>query len=330
MRKLALILLTFLAVIITGWSQASPTAQITFKVEDEDGFPVQGATIGMTTFVHWQPGEGFGKDVNDGPKGVSNGEGVVVLSYTSKTGEFGYRVQDMEGYYRDMGNSYRFTGQSSGRWTPWNPTVKIVFKKISNPVPMFARRVGIPPRSLDMPVLDEPVGFDLEMGNWMVPYGKGRVADFVFTANRRWTDKRDFAARMNLTFSNEGDGLQSVVASPQSDSELKLPKVAPENGYESSLSISISRAPGQTTQSSTKTGRSYIYRVRTVRDKNGKIISALYGKIHGDIQIGVMRSKTVSVSFVYYLNPDGTRNLEFDRTRNLFEGIKVTDRVNEP
>lgn len=68
----------------------------------------------------------------------------------------------------------------------------------------------------------------------------------------------------------------------------------------------------------------YFIRVRTVRDKEGKITSALYGKVHGDFRwfIGARVPKS-GLAFTYYLNPDGTRNIEFDPNRNL---LKPTNR----
>jgi hypothetical protein len=60
-----------------------------------------------------------------------------------------------------------------------------------------------------------------------------------------------------------------------------------------------------------------------VRDKEGKVVSALYGKIHGDFRwfIGARAPKS-GLAFTYYLNPDGTRNIEYDPKRNLLKSTK--------
>ena len=62
-----------------------------------------------------------------------------------------------------------------------------------------------------------------------------------------------------------------------------------------------------------------VFRVRTVLDDKGNIISARYGKIYGPIEYGDSDSNQGGrVSFTYYLNPmDNDRNLEFDPSRNL-------------
>jgi hypothetical protein len=70
----------------------------------------------------------------------------------------------------------------------------------------------------------------------------------------------------------------------------------------------------------------YFMRVRTVRDKDGRVVSALYGKIHGDFRwfIGTRAPKS-GLAFTYYLNPDGTRNIEYDPKRNLLKSPKHND-----
>ena len=96
------------------------------------GRPYLGVTIGMATFVRWESGEGFGKDVHDGPKGVTDSGGRVTLSYPSLKGDFGYRVRDVENYYRHTGQDYRFNVANEGRWEPWNPTVVVILKPVIN------------------------------------------------------------------------------------------------------------------------------------------------------------------------------------------------------
>ena len=144
-------------------------------------------------------------------------------------------------------------------------------------------------------------------------------------------DKRDFEARLILTFSNVGDGIQSVEGSLQYGSELKLPRTAPEDGYDPEFTTSVSRAPGKAIVNEGRSSRSHIYRIRTVLDDTGNVISALYGKIRGDIRLDPINSKTAVVLFTYYLNPEAnSQNLEFDPKRNLFGELKDTERVTAP
>ena len=55
----------------------------------------------------------------------------------------------------------------------------------------------------------------------------------------------------------------------------------------------------------------------------------MYGKIRNDIEFAP-RSKIVKIKMHYYLNPDYTRNLEFDPKRNLFTNLPKFEKVGQP
>ena len=61
----------------------------------------------------------------------------------------------------------------------------------------------------------------------------------------------------------------------------------------------------------------YVFRIRTEVDEDGNIVEAMYGKVYGEIRGGFSWGGP-SVGFTYYLNPTGTRNLEYDPPKNLF------------
>ncbi len=76
--------------------------------------------------------------------------------------------------------------------------------------------------------------------------------------------------------------------------------------------------------------QNYLFRVRSVVDEQGKLKEAKYGKLHDDFDFGYAESNKVLLAFTYYLNPDGTRNLEFDPTRNLFKELSPMEEVHDP
>ena len=79
-----------------------------------------------------------------------------------------------------------------------------------------------------------------------------------------------------------------------------------------------------------KAGQKYFFRVRTKKDDQGKIVSALYGKIYGDINFDFFSPKTI-VAFTYYLNPElNSRNMEFDPKQNLFKNLPSLEQVSAP
>ena len=94
----------------------------------------------------------------------------------------------------------------------------------------------------------------------------------------------DFDTRLELSFPNKLDGIQLVKENRRFGSDLKLPRMAPETGYQNKLIRSRSRVPGAPGEDDQKEDNNYIFRVRS-EERNGKLVRAMYGKIHGDIYI---------------------------------------------
>jgi hypothetical protein len=215
-------------------------------------------------------------------------------------------------------------------WQPWDPTVGLQLKKIGNPIPLYARKFG-EGKPIKLPELGKPVGFDLLKGDWVGPYGKGETVDFIFTLNATFGGMTKNGYQIHdsvftVGFPKEGDGIQSVYAQPFAGSVLRLPRYAPEQGYQTNLFRQMYRhEDGGSAEC--REDQNYFFRVRTEKDEKGNIVRALYGKIHGEIgcwQNGVIR-------FSYYLNPTpNERNLEFDPSRNLFTDLKSTERMTDP
>jgi len=296
-----------------------PEGRITIKVLSDESVPVETADVGIGFQV--LSSKYFGNEEIE-VRGLSNANGEFSGSAKADKG-VGFTIRKA-GYYETTGK-YNFKEAVADKWQPWNPTLEVVLRRIGTPVPMYARQLRV-----EIPVVDEPVGFDLVVSDWVAPHGKGATADFVLVLNRKWIDQKDFDARLRLTFSDPGDGIQAVEEPLLYGSELKLPRTAPEEGYEPQFVTSISRVPGKAIQNEARDNRSHFYRVRTLFDEKGRVVSALYGKLRGDIRLDPINSKTAAISFIYYLNPDGTRNLEFDPKQNLYNGLDVNERVKEP
>ncbi|MHB8881740.1 MAG: hypothetical protein ACYC69_09590 [Thermodesulfovibrionales bacterium] len=105
---------------------------------------------------------------------------------------------------------------------------------------------------------------------------------------------------------------------------FKLPRYAPEEGYQNTLTRYINRHGVGATENDFSDENNYIIRIRS-EEKDGKLIQAMYGKIQGDIEFYPGDSKTASIGFKYFLNPDYTRNLEYGE--NLFKNLKSTEQV---
>jgi hypothetical protein len=331
MRIIALLLC--LAAPLLAQSQSEKerhAAQITFRVVTDDGAPVPNVEVAASTFLFWKQGEGFGQDVYETTKARTDGDGVAKLIFTSERGDCRYGIFDVPGYYATRNLQYQLREAQDGKWQPWNPTVEVVLKPILKPVPMYARKVGDIAKPCEIPAADKPVGFDLLVGDWVAPYGQGKTADLLFAVTENVafvTTEKPFDLSLGITFSNEGDGIQSVRVPIDQGSELRLPRFAPENGYQTSLLKRIARIEGKAIDAGVREDENYFFRVRTVLDEKGRIKSALYGKIVGDVQFWGNRR----VRFTYYLNATSLdRNMEFDPRHNLFVNLPSLEQVNAP
>jgi hypothetical protein len=302
---------------MTGEVFGLPTAKVTVKVVDESGMPIEGAMagVGFAEPRSENGDEGFWKS------GLTDENGLFT---TSRSTIFHISYGAKKNGYYPTGLEYDFKGVDGipmfRHWQPWNPILTVVLKKKINPKSLYVRdktyHTGIEDY-LTLPELGRMIGFDLEKNDWVVPYGLGVHSDFIFEMRGSKTAYRHFDYTLSLTFSNDGDGIVPVSAPPRFGSLLRLPHEAPKSGYQSSLEQRLARTPEFYIHEEFPEDRNYFFRVRTEKDENGNIVSALYGKIHGNI-----RFKGKQIGFLYYLNPiPNDRNLEFDNTRNLFKGL---------
>jgi hypothetical protein len=130
------------------------------------------------------------------------------------------------------------------------------------------------------------------------------------------SDSQAWHCAYSLTFPNPDDGIQQFCEPHHGGSVFRLPRLAPEGGYETNFFREYRVGAGAVRNDEMqREDLNYLFRVRTKRDANGKLVSALYGKIEGRIEYG-----DKWFSFFYFLNPTpNDRNLEHDPKRNLFQ-----------
>jgi hypothetical protein len=279
-----------------------PEWRVTFKVVDDTGKPVANAkaTVGYGT---------------NHITGLTDTNGTFIASHRDKTYGLGFLV-NKEGYYMnrqeyDMGWAYQYNEAK------WNPTIEIVLKRIIKPIPMYAKRIDAEP-----PANSTPVGYDLMVGDWVGPYGKGINTDIVFTREYNRNTLQDYDYKLTVSFPKTGDGIQEfpVPFKNNEGSALRSPHQAPTNSYQPQIvRLNVSH-PGQKPVFDYDENRVYLFRVRTAVDDMGNVVSARYGKIYGDF-----------MQFKYYFNPTpNDRNIEFDPKQNLMKNLKPLEGVEAP
>lgn len=288
--------------------QHGAQGEVTLRVVDSTGKPVEKAKLNV---AFWGSDSSANAVVSEGQTDtnglfVAAGKTIHSMNYTVTE----------EGYYTTEGQ-YWFLRRGEdcvqdGRWQPWNPTNTVVFKERRNPIAMYAKRVDAP-----IPLRDTPVGFDLQIGDWVVPYGKGKEADLLFAYTAKVQDVWNFSKQLSLACSNS-NGLYRQVKDAWS--AFRSEYEADTNGYQSQVVLSFATTREKTlTDQRIGPSEYLVFRVRTVLDDKGNIVSARYGKIYGPIEYGESDTNLGgTVRFTYYLNPtDNDRNLEFDPSQNL-------------
>ncbi len=293
-------------------------AKFTLKIVDADGALVANANVLAS----------FAMESSKGIEGTSDTNGLFSMKGKSR-GEMHYGVRK-DGYY-PTSTTVKFGRHDGivvkdGKWQPWNPTNVVVLNKIKNPVPMYARRV-----ETFLPLAGQEVGYDLMVGDWVAPYGKGMESDFVFEiTKRRVVSWMDFDASLKVKFSRVNDGFQKRAESLPGGSSFPWLYSAPENGYSNMLQVSVGYLPGKG-YFATNESAACFFRVRSVTNAQGGIISAYYGKMPTPIRFDARDTKTGWLNFSYYLNPTpNDRNMEFDPKQNLFTHLSSLEEVRDP
>jgi hypothetical protein len=197
---------------------------------------------------------------------------------------------------------------------------------------MYAKRViG------SLPTKDEWVGYDLELGDWVSPHGKGKHADFEFRGSGVLSNRLNYDGTLELRLPGDGNGILTNQMDAISGSELKMAYEAPVDGYQNEWRWRNVRSTEDKVRAISNfidesyPGRGFIFRVRSVLDSQGRVIRSWYGKIPGPFVFDPRgRDSRSFVNFVYYLNPDSTRNLEFDPKQNLFRNLTTDEQVSAP
>jgi hypothetical protein len=282
-----------------------PAVPITVEasVRDVDGRAVENATVYLA-LPH------YGEQATRGQRveAQTNKEGVATLSGVAQQ-DYGVSVEKL-GYYRTQGPHRGINDEKSfQQYAIGVQKIELELRPIRNPIVGISKTVD----RLKLPAFDTLLGFDLELGDWVAPYGKGRTSDFIFNVGGYFKTLNDYDQSLTLSFSNQGDGIMPFRNSKQLGSALKWPYEAPLDGYESQRVWQRTFDGKRRTTNFDNSGEmNYLFRVRAELDEHGNIRRAMYGVISNEVVITGNNEIGRNVSFTYALNPDWTRNLEFD------------------
>ena len=313
------------------------TAGFDVLVTDADsGIPIEGVEV-----VGW-----FGNDngwrawTESAPtysdRKTTDKDGRCHVQGETNIGKTGVNIRNPpKDYYPSFGIRHQFTHKPVFPLMHWRPTDIVItasLQRVMHPLPLFVKRMGW---CIGSDAIDKNGRFfacDLVKGEFLPPFGKGEIADVVFSCppqeyigdgfnGRNFRAPRYKNTIVAIFQGDEANGIQSVsVTNPQA---LLKVREALENGYQRKLTFSESMAYDLQRREGLDSGKCYCFRIRTERDEEGRIKSSLFGKIYGDpvfLLNGVDRwtQKVGGIAFLYYLNTTpNDRNLEWDRKTNL-------------
>jgi hypothetical protein len=231
-------------------------------------------------------------------------------------GEFSFTLEK-HGYYKTREDKYLFhlpdVSVSGGRWQPYGMTNMVVLKRQVNPVAMCVKRNS---RQDIFPGRNQLYGYDMQVGDWVKPWGKGKQADFHLSYERE--DKGaylDIKTVLTLVFTNAFDGVYEAKADG-TGSAMNVVYNADTNAvYKKQLIFVYDRTTNKImTDTCLSKGDYLVLRTRSECDEDGNLKKAHYAKIRDQFDVG----RKDDLWMVYYFNPnENDPNLEADTTKNL-------------
>jgi len=319
------ILLGLMATSFTVSGCASERLHVT--VTDSNGNPISNAVVhvGFST-SHLLFGGGHASSKKGGHAEAKTGtNGTAVVKFNCTTSDFGWHVE-ANGYYRSESHRGHFKGEDviippafgyvilhehekKGKATIW--------RKI-NPQPMYSYRLSEAYGNAvnKIPVMNGRYGFDLRLGSWLPPLGKGEVADFYYVRNIGEEPLEDGSVAW-LEF-DSGCG---AYFGKQTGS-----KVFPSTYGANTNAVFRNRLPFMFVKKDSTdkridwrdiaTSDEYmVLRTRVKLDPDGKVIEANYSKILGPFRFGYA-VESPCVVFNHRVNDS---NLESDCRRNMLK-----------
>lgn len=287
-----------------------PVARLKMYVHDENGMPVEGATVqGYFTNLRYdyQPGPGR--------LGITNNEGVAQISGPALVS---VNVEARkEGYYKSeqkiVVNKIR------------DQSISILLREKRDPIPMYAKKVV-----LKIPERGQEYGFDFLEGDLVFTGHRGKQSDLSIKVIRELIDENKHTQVASVIFNNSADGVIYMTLDDKwKVSDFKTNYMAPLEGYKNSFEVVSTRSEAEYT-SKNKNVPFYV-RLRTTVDSEGKVVSAHYCKIWPGMDVyGALIEKPV-IGMTYYCNHTiNDRNIEFDVNKNLFKNLTSEQRVSVP
>lgn len=308
----SLMMLVLLSLPLVGCSE-SVTLKV--NVHDESGHPVTNAIIKIETLKKLFMGAGSKPSDFRTITAHADSNGVVSVKFDVVSTDSTYRLS-ADGYYQTPYHDIYYKMKKDHLFyvelAEHEKEESVVMRKIRNPIPMFGYG---PPSWLGTKLpLHGEYGFDMVVGDFLSPHGKGEVADFYILKNY---DERTRTGKSALLFKGRGNGAYKIKAF--TDSRFRSCYAADTNAvFETEFRheyVTLENRSGWREVCDVDEDECLILRTRCQYNEKGELVSCHYSKIYGKIEI---RSYLNFRAYAFNPTPNDT-NLEFDTRKNLLK-----------
>jgi cell division protein FtsL len=218
---------------------------------------------------------------------------------------------------------------STGRLTANGNEIdsNVIMKRIKNPIPM--KVTSFLSKEISIPECDVQYLYDLELNDFLPPYGKGEVGD-IFIVLKKYNINNDVETlEVTIKAKDHGCGFSNFfVDDRESGSQLWSNYEAPVNGYSAEFKLRIDSRNPENFMNQDPTKNLY-FRVRPKISPITKETLWNYGKIYGPISFWAMKKNwshgaaIIKLDSIYFNPNAGDRNVEFDPSKNLIKNMKL-------
>lgn len=188
-----------------------------------------------------------------------------------------------EGYYKSEEKIYFRRSKAvpvvvDDKWQPYGETRTVVLKKICDPKPMIFSEG----ECREIPVFDAWIGYDLEKGDWVVPYGKGVLQDMQLRFTTLCGEGEAFCRTMEVSFTN-CPYAGAYIMQRDTGSEFDTVYRADTNAnFQTYLKYEFNHMGRKVFRDELGREQYLVFRIRAKVDEMGMLKSVLYGKLMGN------------------------------------------------
>ena len=276
--------------------------RLIIKVVNDEGVAVVGASLDVLMGMNF-------REKSYSITGISDRSGIFLAEGKTTGNEILINVQK-DGYYSstkkicliEMGKEFRV---KDGRWQPWGIEVSLYLREIRQPsdLVIFNQYISVPATNTWM-------GFDMQLKDWIEPFGKGKDSDFEMFLI--WDGKPQYTTEetsLEMRFREAHAGCYAFDNFP--DCEFGGAYLADTNRFmHVSQRFSSGSNDGTPWQKGLDESQSLVLRTRCKETDDGNLLKANYSTIKG-IGVSAGWKGRVKMWMRYYFNPvSNSLNLE--------------------